>query len=68
MLRVEAQLRAGTVWINTYRAVSFMLPFGGFKRSGIGRENGVDAIREYLEHKSVWINTSGQVAPPFALQ
>src|SRR5688572_5202617 len=67
-LRVVAQLRAGTVWVNTYRAVSFMLPFGGFKNSGIGRENGVDAIREYLEHKSVWINTSGQVAPPFALQ
>jgi (Z)-2-((N-methylformamido)methylene)-5-hydroxybutyrolactone dehydrogenase len=67
-LRVEARLHAGTVWINTYRALSVLLPFGGYKRSGIGRENGVDAIKEYLEHKSVWINTSGQVASPFSLQ
>lgn len=48
--------------------MSVLLPFGGFKRSGIGRENGVEAIREYLQHKSVWINTSGQVAPAFVLQ
>ena len=67
-LRVEARLRAGTVWVNTYRALSVLLPFGGYKRSGLGRENGVEAIKEYLEHKSVWINTSGQVASPFALQ
>lgn len=67
-LRVETQLRAGTVWINTYRALSFMLPFGGFKRSGIGRENGAAAIHEYLEQKSVWINISGHVAPAFGLQ
>ncbi len=67
-LRVESRLRAGTVWVNTYRALSVLLPFGGYKRSGLGRENGVEAIKEYLEHKSVWINTSGQVASPFALQ
>jgi aldehyde dehydrogenase (NAD+) len=63
-LRVEAQLRAGTVWINTYRVLSVLLPFGGCKRSGIGRENGVGAIKEYLEEKAVWINTSGNVAAP----
>lgn len=67
-LRVEQQLRAGTVWINAYRAMSFMMPFGGFKRSGIGRENGMDAIMEYLETKSVWINTTGQTANPFVLR
>lgn len=67
-LRVEQSLRAGTVWINTYRALSATMPFGGFKRSGVGRENGIDAIREYLETKSVWINTTGQMANPFAMQ
>jgi len=67
-LRVESRLRVGTVWVNTYRALSVLLPFGGFKRSGIGRENGIEAMREYLQHKSVWINISGQVAPPFVLQ
>ena len=49
-------IRAGTVWVNTYRAVSFMAPFGGYKKSGIGRENGQEAIDEYLQTKSVWIN------------
>lgn len=67
-LRVEARLRVGTVWVNTYRALSVLLPFGGFKGSGFGRENGIDALQEYLEHKSVWINTAGQVAAPFVLQ
>ena len=67
-LRVESRLHAGTVWINTYRALSVLLPFGGFKQSGLGRENGVEALKEYLEQKSVWINISGQVASPFALQ
>lgn len=67
-LRVEKQLRAGTVWVNAYRAMSFMMPFGGFKRSGLGRENGIDAIYEYLETKSVWINTTGQTANPFVLR
>ena len=59
------RLEAGTVWINTYRAVSYMSPFGGYKRSGIGRESGLNAIREYLQEKSVWIDTVGEVANPF---
>jgi aldehyde dehydrogenase (NAD+) len=67
-LRVEAQLRAGTVWINTYRAVSVLLPFGGYKSSGIGRENGPEAIKEYMEQKAVMINTAGRMASPFVLQ
>ena len=68
-VRMSKSLKAGTVWINTYRAVSYMMPFGGVKRSGIGRESGVEAIREYLSTKSVWINTS-DAAPgnPFVMR
>ena len=43
-LRGSAALEAGMVWVNTYRAVSYMAPFGGYKRSGLGRENGREAI------------------------
>lgn len=46
-IRVPKQLRAGTVWVNTYRAISYMMPFGGMKFSGVGRESGIDAVREY---------------------
>ncbi|MGE3712014.1 MAG: aldehyde dehydrogenase [Hyphomicrobiaceae bacterium] len=59
------KLRAGTVWINNYRATSFTSPFGGFKQSGIGRESGTEAIREYLETKCVWISTDLDVPNPF---
>ena len=59
------RLEAGTVWINSYRATSYLSPFGGYKRSGIGRESGITAIREYLQEKSVWIDTIGEVANPF---
>jgi aldehyde dehydrogenase (NAD+) len=43
------------------------MPFGGFKASGFGRENGVEAINEYLEDKAVWIETTGQTRDPFVL-
>jgi aldehyde dehydrogenase (NAD+) len=56
------------VWINTYRAVSYLSPFGGYKRSGIGRENGLTAIRAYLREKSVWIDTAGKVPNPFVMR
>ncbi len=46
-LTMSERLEAGTIWVNTYRAVSYMSPFGGYKRSGIGRESGAEAIREY---------------------
>ena len=64
-LVMSERLEAGTVWVNTYRAVSYMSPFGGYKRSGIGREGGIDAIREYLQTKSVWIDISGKTPNPF---
>lgn len=68
-LNLPKRLRAGTVWINAYRVVSYMAPFGGFNDSGIGRENGLDAIREYLETKSVFINPKqGDVPNPFVLR
>ena len=64
-LAMADRLQAGTVWINTYRAVSYMSPFGGYKRSGIGRESGQEMIHEYLQVKSVWISTAADVANPF---
>src|SRR6266576_3023983 len=65
--RVAAGLRAGTVWINAYRVVAPHVPFGGFGASGIGRENGVDAIREYTETKAVWVELTGATRDPFTL-
>jgi aldehyde dehydrogenase (NAD+) len=67
-IRMSERLKAGTVWVNTYRAVSFMAPFGGYKDSGLGRENGIDAVREYLQTKSVWINSGAATGNPFVLR
>ena len=66
--RMSEQIQAGTVWVNTYRAVSVMSPFGGYKDSGLGRENGIDAIRAYLQTKSVWINTGAGSGNPFTMR
>jgi (Z)-2-((N-methylformamido)methylene)-5-hydroxybutyrolactone dehydrogenase len=68
MLRVAEAIRAGTVWVNTYRSVSYLSPFGGYKDSGLGRENGQDMIREYLQVKSVWINVGAKTANPFVMR
>jgi aldehyde dehydrogenase (NAD+) len=65
---MSERLEAGTVWVNTYRAVSYMSPFGGYKRSGIGRESGLDAIKEYLQTKSVWIDILGNAPNPFVMR
>lgn len=66
--RMSERLESGTVWVNTYRAVSFMAPFGGVKDSGLGRENGAEAIEAYLETKTVWINTGAPSGNPFVLR
>lgn len=66
--RVSERLQAGIVWVNSYRAVSFMSPFGGYKESGVGRENGIEAIDEYLQTKSVWINIGAVTANPFVMR
>jgi len=67
-IRMAERIQSGTVWVNTYRAVSYMSPFGGYKDSGVGRENGQDAIYEYLQLKSVWINTGAATANPFVMR
>jgi len=64
MLLVD-RLKAGTVWVNNYRATSYTSPFGGYKRSGIGRESGTEAIKQYLVTKCVWISPSAEVIDPF---
>ncbi|MET3778636.1 aldehyde dehydrogenase (NAD+) [Rhizobium alvei] len=62
------RLRAGMIWTNTYRAVSYMMPFGGVKNSGMGRESGQDAIYDFLETKSVWLAFNKDVPNPFVLR
>ena len=62
------RIKAGTVWVNTYRAVSFLMPFGGYKASGLGRENGAEAIDGYLQSKSVWINNGPGGGNPFVMK
>ncbi|HEU4617862.1 MAG TPA: aldehyde dehydrogenase [Gammaproteobacteria bacterium] len=68
-INMAKRLEAGTVWVNTYRVSSPLSPFGGYKRSGFGRESGLNAIREYVQEKSVWIETSGAPVPnPFIVR
>jgi (Z)-2-((N-methylformamido)methylene)-5-hydroxybutyrolactone dehydrogenase len=61
-VRMPKLLCAGTVWVNTYRTISYMMPFGGMKHSGVGRESGIDAVREYLETKNV-VDLDGKRRP-----
>jgi aldehyde dehydrogenase (NAD+) len=65
--RVAHALKAGTVWVNSYRTLSFNAPFGGYKESGIGRENGLESLKEYTQLKTVWIELSGDIRDPFKL-
>ena len=67
-LAMAERLQAGTVWVNTYRAVSYLSPFGGYKRSGLGRESGQEMIKDYLQVKSVWLSTATEVPNPFVLR
>lgn len=67
-LRLPKEIKAGTVWVNTYRALSYAMPFGGYKQSGIGRENGRDAIYDYLQVKSTFISTEESTANPFVMK
>ena len=67
--RVSARLRAGICWVNTYRAISPIAPFGGFNQSGYGREAGLEAILDYTRSKTTWINTSPDpMANPFVMR
>jgi acyl-CoA reductase-like NAD-dependent aldehyde dehydrogenase len=67
--RVSKRLRAGICWINTYRAISPIAPFGGFNASGYGREAGLESVLDYTRTKTTWINTSDQpMANPFVMR
>ncbi len=67
--RVSGAIRSGIVWVNTYRAISPISPFGGFGQSGYGREAGIDVINDYTRTKSTWINTSSTpMANPFVMR
>jgi len=67
--RMARGIHAGVVWVNTYRAVSPLVPFGGYGLSGLGREGGLDAVRDYTRSKSVWIRTSDDPIPdPFVMR
>ncbi|MDZ4789961.1 MAG: aldehyde dehydrogenase [Hyphomicrobiales bacterium] len=67
--RMIQALRTGMVWVNTYRAISPMAPFGGYGMSGYGREGGSSSIHDYTRTKSVWIRTSDEPMPdPFVMR
>jgi aldehyde dehydrogenase (NAD+) len=57
-LRTAREIRAGTVWVNTYNMYDAASPFGGFKQSGFGRDLGVHALEGYTQVKSVWVDLS----------
>jgi acyl-CoA reductase-like NAD-dependent aldehyde dehydrogenase len=61
--RVARELHAGMVWVNSYKRVNPGSPFGGVGKSGYGREMGFDAMREYTQVKSVWVNVDAQIPP-----
>jgi acyl-CoA reductase-like NAD-dependent aldehyde dehydrogenase len=54
--RAAQAIRAGIVWVNDYHRIDPASPWGGFKLSGVGRENGLEAIRNYTEVKSIWVS------------
>ena len=56
------RLRAGTVWINNYRVWNWLTPFGGYKQSGYGRENGIDVMAHYTQTKSIWVDLQDDAA------
>ena len=68
-MRLMKRIRAGIVYVNTYRAISPMVPFGGNGNTGYGRESGMDSLLDYTRTKSVWVNTSGTpMTDPFTMR
>jgi (Z)-2-((N-methylformamido)methylene)-5-hydroxybutyrolactone dehydrogenase len=65
--RVASRLRAGTVWVNSYRVVAPQVPFGGVGDSGWGRESGTEAMHSFTETKAVWVELEGQSRDPFRM-
>ena len=68
-MRVAKSVKAGIVWVNTYRVVSPIAQFGGFKGSGYGRESGFQAMYDYTRPKTIWLNTSNEpMSNPFVMR
>ena len=68
-MRVSKAVQAGIVFVNTYRLISPMAPFGGFKNSGYGRESGIEVMKDYSNTKTTWISTSKEpLSDPFNLR
>jgi aldehyde dehydrogenase (NAD+) len=65
-LRVSSRIEAGMVWVNTYRFIRWSTPYGGFKASGWGRENGLEGLDGYLETRTTVISTTGRFVDPYA--
>lgn len=65
--RVAAEMRAGTVWVNSYRVFAPNVPFGGVGDSGWGRENGMAAVKEFTVTKSIWVELTGATRDPFRM-
>lgn len=63
--RVAAQVKAGTFWVNMYKVINVASPFGGYDSSGYGRSSGVEALQEYTQVKSVWVETAAKPNQPF---
>ncbi|WP_343741603.1 aldehyde dehydrogenase family protein [Herbaspirillum huttiense] len=63
--RVAAGVNAGTFWVNSYKTINVASPFGGFNRSGYGRSSGMEALYDYTQTKSVWVETAANPATPF---
>jgi len=64
--RVSGRIRAGMVWVNTYRYIRWSTPYGGFKASGWGRENGTEGLDAYLETRTTVISTTGRFPDAYA--
>ncbi|MGX9426887.1 MULTISPECIES: aldehyde dehydrogenase [Bradyrhizobium] len=64
--RVSSRIRAGMVWVNTYRFIRWSTPYGGFKGSGWGRENGIEALDSYLETRTTVVSTTGRFPNAYA--
>ena len=68
-MRVSKAVQAGIVFVNTYRLISPVAPFGGFKNSGYGRESGLEVMKDYSNTKTTWISTSTEpLSDPFNIR
>ena len=62
-MRLTKRIQAGIVYVNTYRVISPIVPFGGNGNTGYGRESGLESMLDYTRPKTVWINTADEAMP-----